>query len=107
MARVGEPALAHLAAVRLDRLADLRPALDVALDEPRPQVAVQPEHVLDDEHLPVAVRPGPDADGRDRHRLGDPLPQFRRHAFDYKGERTGPLDGLGVGQQSLLLALYL
>ena len=35
----------------------------IPLDETRRKLAVQPEHVMQDEHLPVAVGPRPYADG--------------------------------------------
>ena len=54
----------HLAAILLTafaiRLSDVR----ILLDEPRPQIVEQPEHVVRHQHLPVAPGPGADADSR-------------------------------------------
>src|SRR5262245_11290718 len=60
--RVWEPPVAYFAAVPFDRLLDLRPQLGIALHELRPQVAIYAEHVLDHEHLTVAIRSGADPD---------------------------------------------
>ena len=58
MRPIRELSIAHFAAIVLDRLTNLRAYLRVALDESRPQVGIQPEHVMHDQHLPVAVLAG-------------------------------------------------
>src|SRR5262245_8339742 len=60
----GEAAVAHLAAVGLGGADDGRAEVGVLLDEARPQLVEQPEHVVRDEDLPVAAGAGADADGR-------------------------------------------
>jgi voltage-gated potassium channel len=72
----------------------------VALDElGRPRR--QPGHVLPDQDLGVAVRPGADPDGRDVEAGGHPPGQVRRHAFEHDRECPGGLESLGVAQQPL------
>jgi hypothetical protein len=47
---------------------------------------------VEHEHLPVALRAGADADGRDRHRLADARGHRGRHEFEHHGERPGLLE---------------
>src|SRR4029077_420090 len=61
----------------------------VLADEFRDVVGIQSEDVLDDEHLGVALRPRPDADGGHRERFRHPLTKRARDALedDRKGAR--------------------
>ena len=52
-------------------LAHERGALGETPREARPEIGVEPEHVVEDKHLAVAARPGPDADRRDGEGGGD------------------------------------
>src|SRR5271165_4343776 len=59
--RPRERALAHLAAIPLDRVANRLADVGVLLHEARPQVVEQAEHVVRHQDLPVAPRPRADA----------------------------------------------
>ena len=75
------------------------------LDELRPEVAEQAQHVVADQDLAVAGGRGADADGRHRHGLGDPPRQRLDHALDHHGEGAGLRDRLRVGDDPLGLGL--
>ena len=73
--------------------------------------AVEPEQVVQHQHLAVAIRPSADADGRDRTGCGDRFRQRCRHAFQHQQRRAGfghrqrVLAQLGSG--GVLAALHL
>ncbi len=52
-----EASFGDVAPVGLERLLGLVEEARVALDEPRRQAVLEPEEVVEDEHLPVAARP--------------------------------------------------
>ena len=59
------------------------------------------EQIGCDEHLPVAIRPGADADGRNRKPLASSfLCDRRRDQFQDDGEGPGPDQGLSIGEQT-------
>ena len=62
-------------------------------------VAAQPGHVLPDQHLRVARRPGTDTDRRDVQRAGDLGGDLGRHDLEHDRERTGVLQRLRVLQE--------
>src|SRR2546423_3107352 len=94
--RGGEGAVAHvlveLARGGFDRLTKL----GVLPNELRDVVGVQPENVLDDEHLGVAVWACPNADGRHRECLRHALAERAGDALEDDGEGAGCLQRLGV-----------
>src|SRR5260221_6293788 len=108
---IGEGAGLPLRGVAAGRLDDLRPELGELLDEAWLAARAQPEHVLDDEHLAVALDAGANPDGGDpeapRHAGG----QGRRNAFedDREGARGFELagDGEDPGGNRRVLALDL
>src|ERR1700674_1250775 len=86
--RGGEGAAAHvlveLARGGFDRLTEF----GVLADEFRDVVGVEPEDILDDEHLRVAVGAGADADRGDRQGLRDALPEWARNALQHHRKRA-------------------
>ena len=66
-----ERARADFGDVRLECARDLVREVRVPLDEPRRVPLVQAKQVVPDEHLPVALGTGADADRRDRQCFGD------------------------------------
>src|SRR5213594_1737323 len=67
---VGERPRADVAVVLAQRLDDGGADVGVALGELRLELAEEPEHVVEDEHLAVAIDARADADGRDPETLG-------------------------------------
>ena len=74
----------------------------VALHEAR-RALEQAEHVVGDQHLPVAFGRCADADHRDRHRAGDLGRDLFDHAFDDQAEGAGLGDQLGIADDPLPL----
>jgi hypothetical protein len=68
-------------------------------DEARRAPLRYTEEVVVDEHLPVAIRSGPDADRGDRHGLRDPRGDRRRHGFEHEREASRGFEGARVGEQ--------
>src|SRR5713101_7928140 len=89
--------LVELAGGGFDRLSEF----GVLADELRDVVRVEPEDVLDDEDLGVAMRSRADADGGDSQCLGDPLPERVGDAFEHDRERAGLLQGFGIVEDLL------
>src|SRR6202043_1201132 len=91
-----EGAVAHVlvegARGGLDRLTEF----GVLADEFRDVVGGQPEDVLDDEHLGIAMRSRANADRRHRQRFRYPLTEHSRDALQDDGEGAGFLQRLGV-----------
>src|SRR5438876_963058 len=56
----------------------------------------QPEDVLDDEHLGVAMRPSADADGGNGERLRDALPERAGNALQHDSKGARLFQGFGV-----------
>src|SRR4029079_17095792 len=69
--RAGEAAGAHVVGVGGDRFAGLAPVLAVTSHEQRRDARLDAEQVVVDEHLPVAVDAGADADRRNAQPRGD------------------------------------
>ena len=61
----------------------------------------QPEGVLPDQHLAVALDAGADADGRDHQLLGDLGGDVAGDHLHHDGERAGVLNGVGIGEDPL------
>src|SRR6266851_2322213 len=109
MLGAGERAVADLLDVSLGGPCDLVGQVGVSLHELRRLAGREAEHVVEHEHLPIGRGTGPDADGRDAHRLGHVGRQVRGHALQDDAERAGLLQLPGVRQDArgLLLALAL
>ena len=60
---------------------------------------VEPEEVVPDEHLTVAVEPGADADRRDRELAGDARCDGCRHRLEDEREAAGRLERAGVVEE--------
>ena len=56
---------------------------------------LEAQDVVEDQHLAVAVRTGPDADGRNLHGLGDHGGHQSGHALQHDREAAGVGEGLG------------
>ena len=54
---------------------------------------------MNHEYLAIAIRSGPDANGRDTQSLGNDGCQFPRHALDQQGKSASVFDRLSVGEQ--------
>src|SRR5260370_6716653 len=70
MLGAGERAVADLLDLSLGGSCDLVRQGCVSLHELRRLAGREAEHVVEHEHLPIGRGTGPDADGRDAHRLG-------------------------------------
>src|SRR5216683_6250424 len=87
--------LVELARGGFDRLTEF----GVLADELRDVVWVESQDILDDEDLGVAVNSRADADGWDRQRLRDPLPERGGDAFEDDRERARLFQGLGIVEE--------
>src|ERR1700682_4178488 len=96
-----EGAVAHVLVERARGGFDRLTEFGVLPDEFRDMVRIQPEDVLDDEHLAVAVRSGADADGWHRQRFGHPLSQHTRDALEDDGKGARCFQRLGVFENLL------
>src|SRR3989442_10233546 len=96
MLRVGILAVAHFRRESLHGLLDLLGEVRVALDELRRKAVVQPEQVVEHQHLAVAVLPRPDADGGNRERLRDLGRERRGNQLQDDRECARVLEGLGI-----------
>src|ERR1700737_1147682 len=99
--RGGEGAVAHvlveLARGGFDRLTKF----GVLPNELRDVVRIQPEDVLDDEHLSIAMRSRADADGRHAERFGHSLTEDARNALEDDREGASVFQCLGVFEDLL------
>ena len=71
----------------------------VPAHELRDDAVFEAEHVVEHEHLAIAMRSGADADRGDRQRVGDHARHLVGHAFEHDREATGVLERLGVVDQ--------
>src|SRR5690242_21433487 len=79
----GEGAAPHLLGIAGARLADGISGLGVALHESRREPAEEADHVVEDEHLAVAMASRADADGRDGDALRGDARELRRHQLEH------------------------
>src|SRR3989442_11287236 len=86
--------LVELARGGFDRLAEF----GVLTDELRDVVWIQPEHVLNDEHLPIAVRSGANADRGNRQRLCHPLAECTGARLQHHGKEARLFQRPAIGQ---------
>src|SRR6202162_652661 len=106
--RGGEGAIAHVLVECARRGLDRLTEFGVLADEFRDVVGVQPEDILDDEHLGITMRSRADADRRHRQRFGHALTEHTRNALEDDAESAGFLQCLGVLEDllgRLLIAL--
>src|SRR5437588_8834443 len=73
----------------------------VLANELRDVIGVEPEDVLDDQHLGVAVRPGTDADGGNGQRFRYALAERAGDAFEHDGKGAGLLERFCVFEDLL------
>src|SRR4029453_13144665 len=90
---VGEGARLDLASERFCGLLDLLSQVHVRFGELGWLTLRQSQQIRDHEHLRVAPRPRPDADGGDVQVLGDPRSELCRDAFQDDRERACLLEG--------------
>src|SRR5438046_1223136 len=84
--------LVELAGGRLDRIAEP----GVLADEFRDVVRGEPEDVLDDQHLGIALRSSANADRGNRKRFGHSLAEHARDALQGDGELPRLFEGLAT-----------
>src|SRR5918992_2785924 len=77
----GEFLLANFANERLDRPHHDALEFRVSFDEFGCEIVEQPEHVMDHEHLTIAIGSRPDTNGRYRQSTGNLLGQLRGYSF--------------------------
>src|SRR5512143_3680186 len=82
----GEPAAENVLAEPGERLAHLLAEVAVGPDEPRQGTVVETEHVVEDQHLSVAVGTGANADREDARALRDGLGHFAGDALEDHAE---------------------
>ena len=82
MLRRGIRPRSHLFCIRGYSGDSIRPQVCVALDELRRSPVVEPEQVVEDEHLAVGIRPGADPDHGDVEQRHQRLRHLGRHGFD-------------------------
>ena len=92
---VRERTRTHIVGERLHRLDRLALEVGVAAHELRHETIFDAEQIVIDEHLPVGVHTGSDADGRDRDRLRDHLGHSHGDTLQHDGEAAGVLERLG------------
>src|SRR5579883_2621723 len=78
----GKRAAAHRLGVGADRLEHGAAAGEKVLAEFRTLAGGDAEHVVEHQHLAVAIRAGADADGRNRELRTDAPGERRRHALE-------------------------
>src|SRR3990172_1062430 len=83
----GKFLLAHFANELFDRGGYHAFEIRVAFDEFGRKVLEQAQHVMDHQHLPVALRPRANADGGDRQPAGNLRSQVLGHSFQHHSER--------------------
>src|ERR1700677_2174854 len=71
----------HIVAVVIDRIRDQGCGVTVPAYELSGSGEGQIDEIVQDEYLPIAMRPGADTDSRDVQRGGDALRHFRRNSF--------------------------
>src|SRR5213592_1539256 len=86
-----------LAGGGLDRIAEP----GVLADEFRDVVRGEPEDVLDDQHLGIALRSSANADRGNRKRFGHSLAEHARDALQDDGERARLFEGLRIVEDLL------
>src|SRR5690242_9213340 len=99
-------AVADLGGVTADGIAHRLAQGSVALEELRLEGLVEPQHVVQHQHLPVTPRARADADGGDRERGGDPTREWGRDQLEHDGEGSGILERIRVGQELLRRRLF-
>src|SRR5690606_4515779 len=102
----GKQAFPYLAAVRLDGPAGFFGELRVALDKLRLEVFDQPQKIVPDQHLAVAMGPRADADGRHADGFGDHTREIRRYALQHNRKDAGFLQRPGVFDQRPPLGFF-
>src|SRR5438309_9370095 len=94
--RGGEGAAPHILVELAGRGFDRLTEFGVLADKLRDMVGIQAEDILNDEHLPIAVRSGADADRGDRQRLRDPLAELAGDRREHRGNRARPFPRPGI-----------
>lgn len=89
----------------LDGGADLGAGLNIGLYVARGEPREEPNEIVGDQDLPIAVRAGSDADGRDGDRPGDLLGNRRDDEFEDDGEGAGIGEGTGIQEKILVLGV--
>ncbi|PAV67953.1 hypothetical protein WR25_02895 [Diploscapter pachys] len=102
--RAGEAARPYLAGIGFGCGGNAAGHVVVALHEAR-STFEQAQHVLGDQHLPVALRRCTDADRGTGDLLRDANRDRLHHAFDHDGERTRFGDGDGIADDLLRLRI--
>ena len=92
---VRERTRTHILGERRHRLDRLAFEVGVAADELRHETIFDAEQVVIDEHLPIGVHPGPDADGRDRDCLCDHFGHSHRDTLQHDRKTAGVFERLG------------
>src|SRR3972149_910736 len=92
----------HFIPVAIDRLQNDLFQIHVALDKLGGELAVQPQQVVADQNLSVAVRPRTDADGRNPEMLGDARRQRAWNSLEHHRESSGLLYTESLFQQAFL-----
>src|SRR5271157_2178868 len=87
-------------AVAVNRLADDVPDLGIAPDEAELLIR-EADDVMQDQDLAVALRPGADADGRDRNGMGQPPGEIPGNLLEHDSEAPCSLQSFRIGQQLL------
>src|SRR6185369_5908732 len=98
-------ALLNLFFVASERLKRIRLEMRVWSHELGHKIIEESEEIIEDQHLTVAVRTRADADGGNRHGIGDGLSQLRRNGLKNQRKRPGCLKSLRIVQQRGCLIL--
>src|ERR1700688_2041714 len=85
----GEGSAAHIVAIAADGFGNSLAEIGVLAREFRRLVESEPEQIVDDEDLTVAVRSSADADGGNTQLACDFRGEFARHGFEDDGESAG------------------
>ena len=78
MFRIGEVAVLDFPDIRFHRFLDFQIEIGVFFDKFRREFFLHAQHIVNDQHLSVAINTGADADCRNRQGAGDFSSQFFR-----------------------------
>ena len=99
MFRAGEGALAHIIGKSLQGRGGQAVQIGIAFDEAGGATTLPAQQILTDQNLPITSHAGTNADGGNRHRLGNGARHPLRHRLNHQAERARRRQRLSIGQQ--------
>lgn len=96
---VRELSLLNFFLVATERLERIGLEMGIWFDKLRHKLIEQPEEIIEDQDLAVAVGTGPDSNGRNGDLFCDGLGQLGGNRFEHDREGAGCFKGFGIVQQ--------